>query len=194
LYRAEYLLLVGQFKHRYRDLAENADDVVQDAFHRLWTNFGPGAARQGELALADAGKWVNRVAANAMIDLARSRRSRPMSPLNEEATEAPEAFRSAAGDSTEAFHASDEDAAHAAEMDIERRRAALLYALEQLPANQKTVLIELYINGKSYDEIARSTGYARGALGTTLLRARRTALALAQEYLNAEHQPPIRHR
>jgi Sigma-70 region 2 len=40
LYACEQPLLIRQFRSRYRELADEADDVVQDAFAKLWSSRG----------------------------------------------------------------------------------------------------------------------------------------------------------
>lgn len=185
LYAAESPLLVAQLKRVYHALSEEVDDVVQDAFHRLWSR----SAQGNEGALRDAGKWVYRVANNAMIDLARGRRVRKFVSLEEER----EGVNDASGEEDVSAHdivtGFDATSGHAAgesyeaELSHERRRQAMIDALEKLSPMQKTLLIELYVNGRSYDDLAKISGLARGALGTTLLRARRAALRLAHEYL-----------
>src|SRR5438094_187999 len=58
-------------------------------------------------------------------------------------------------------------------------------ALEQLTPRDREVLL-LWDSGLSYDEIAAQTGLARGAIGTTLARARRR-LVEAYEGKPGEH-------
>lgn len=188
LYAAERPLLVRQLQRTYRALSEEVEDVVQDAFQRLWSSYVQG----GDSTLRDAGKWVYRVANNAMIDLARGRQVRRFTSLQEDreaATDlAPDQDDPSKDDSaTQQFPGGTPlGESYEYEVNHERRRQAMLYALEKVNPEYKTLLIEFYINGKSYDELARLTGYSRGALGTTLLRARRAALQLAQEYLERD--------
>lgn len=55
---------------------------------------------------------------------------------------------------------------------LEDRRAAVRDALSRLSERDREVLL-LWDAGLSYDEISAETGLARGAVGTTLSRARR---------------------
>ncbi len=57
-------------------------------------------------------------------------------------------------------------------MDADRQRSAVRAALDQLTPRDREALL-LWDAGMSYDEIAAQTGLARGAIGTTLARARR---------------------
>src|SRR5881296_523929 len=67
----------------------------------------------------------------------------------------------------EAFARAVDEAVHA-----ETERSRVRTALEQLTPRDREVLL-LWDAGLSYDEIATQTGLARGAVGTTLARARR---------------------
>lgn len=57
-------------------------------------------------------------------------------------------------------------------MELEERRSAVREALSRLAERDREVLL-LWDAGLSYDEISVQTGLARGAVGTTLSRARR---------------------
>jgi len=63
----------------------------------------------------------------------------------------------------------EEDAAR--EMEHSERHDAVRRALDRLSERDREVLL-LWDAGLSYDEIAEQTGLARGAIGTTLSRAR----------------------
>ena len=70
---------------------------------------------------------------------------------------------------------SEPDAVHSApedEIDADTQRTRVRAALEQLTPRDREALL-LWDAGMSYDEIAAQTGLARGAIGTTLARARR---------------------
>jgi len=58
------------------------------------------------------------------------------------------------------------------EIDADTQRQHVRTALEQLTPRDREALL-LWDSGLSYDEIAAQTGLARGAIGTTLARARR---------------------
>ena len=59
-------------------------------------------------------------------------------------------------------------------------------ALEQLTPRDREVLL-LWDSGLSYDEIAAQTGLARGAIGTTLARARRRLVEAFEARKTGEH-------
>ena len=58
------------------------------------------------------------------------------------------------------------------EIDADTKRTQVRAALDQLTPRDREALL-LWDAGMSYDEIAAQTGLARGAIGTTLARARR---------------------
>jgi RNA polymerase sigma-70 factor (ECF subfamily) len=123
--------------------AERAADLAQEAF-----------ARAVERRPENARGWLFVVAANLARDEARRamRERRHLTLLsNEPAPTAP-----APDDEVEAVTAR------------ERVRAAL----DQLSPRDREVLL-LWDAGLSYAEIAAQTGLAKGAIGTTLARARR---------------------
>lgn len=123
--------------------AERAADLAQEAFARAVVH-----------RPANARGWLFVVAANMARDEARraARERRHLTLLKREpAPSAPAA----------------DEAAYA-----ESERARVRAVLEQLTPRDREVLL-LWDSGLSYDEIAAQTGLARGAVGTTLARARR---------------------
>lgn len=69
---------------------------------------------------------------------------------------------------------------------IEQDRERVRRALESLSPRDREVLL-LWDAGHSYDEIAAQTGLARGAVGTTLARARRRLVDAYEHRSEAEH-------
>jgi len=131
--------------------AERAADLAQEAF-----------ARAVEHRPENARGWLFVVAANLARDEAR-RAIRERRHLTLVANE-PEPERPAP------------DAMVEAASDRERVRAAL----ETLSPRDREVLL-LWDAGQSYDEIASQTGLAKGAIGTTLARARRRLVDAYEE-------------
>ena len=123
--------------------AERAEDLAQEAFARALVH-RPENTRG----------WLFVVAANMARDEARraAREKRHLTLLKSE----PDAMRSTPED----------------EMDAETQRTRVRAALEELTPRDREALL-LWDAGMSYDEIAAQTGLARGAIGTTLARARR---------------------
>ena len=123
--------------------AERAEDLAQEAFARAVVH-KPENTRG----------WLFVVAANMARDEARraAREKRHLTLLKSE---------------PDAVHSEPEEA-----IDADRQRSAVRAALEQLTPRDREALL-LWDAGMSYDEIAAQTGLARGAIGTTLARARR---------------------
>lgn len=122
---------------------ERAEDLAQEAFARALVH-KPENARG----------WLFIVAANMARDEARkaARERRHLTLLKSE----PEAVESTPED----------------EIDADTQRTRVRAALEQLTPRDREALL-LWDAGMSYDEIAAQTGLARGAIGTTLARARK---------------------
>jgi RNA polymerase sigma-70 factor (ECF subfamily) len=120
-----------------------AEDLAQEAFARALVH-KPENTRG----------WLFVVAANMARDEARraAREKRHLILLKSE---------------PEAVHHGPEDA-----IDADRQVRQVRAALDQLTPRDRDALL-LWDAGMSYDEIATQTGLARGAIGTTLARARR---------------------
>jgi RNA polymerase sigma-70 factor (ECF subfamily) len=137
--------------------AERAADLAQEAFARALVH-RPDNARG----------WLFVVAANMARDEARrqARERRHLTLLTQE--------------SETAVPAPDE------EITAEQDRVRVRRALEELTPRDREVLL-LWDAGQSYDEIASQTGLARGAIGTTLARARRRLVEAYEKGSEAEH-------
>ncbi len=120
-----------------------AEDLAQEAFARALVH-RPENTRG----------WLFVVAANMARDEARraAREKRHLTLLKSE---------------PDAVHSSPED-----EIDAETRSGHVRAALDALTPRDREALL-LWDAGMSYNEIAAQTGLARGAIGTTLARARR---------------------
>ena len=162
-------VLVRQLKRQYRELAGEVEDIVQDAFRKLWERCGEGGS-SGPTECPDVPEaWVSRSATNAMIDVWRSAKAdheRGRVSERRPLAEILAAFKPASAES------------EATDAEVTRRRAQLLHSmrdcLDSMPPHERTLLVLKYIDGLSYSEIADRTGYSKGSLGTLLLRARRS--------------------
>lgn len=134
-----------------------AEDLAQEAFARALVH-KPENARG----------WLFVVAANMARDEARrqARERRHLTLLK--------------GETDAAVPPPDE--AVVAQLDRDRVRGAL----DQLTPRDREVLL-LWDAGQSYDDIASQTGLARGAVGTTLARARRRLVEAYEAGNEAEH-------
>lgn len=150
VYRATFEDLV-RFLHRKVWDADRAHDLAQEAFVRA-LDHEPDNPRA----------WLFTVAGNLARDEARAaiRQRRHLTLVKSEA-----AARGPAPDPAEEF-------------EREQRMQQVRQALAQLGERDRDVLL-LWDAGLNYAEIAAETGLARGAIGTTLARARRR---LAEAY------------
>ena len=155
LYRSTFPDLV-RFLHRKVWDAERAKDLAQEAFVRALRH-EPKRPRA----------WLFQVAANLARDEARMvlRRKKHLVLLRGETESREEAVKDPA-----------------AEMDERERWGKVRDALDALSEKDREALL-LWDAGQSYTEIARHTGLAVGAVGTTLARARRR---LAEAYEQRE--------
>lgn len=151
VYRSTYTELV---RYLYRKLwdADRAHDLAQEAFLRA-VDQDPDDPRG----------WLFTVAGNLARDEVRTvvRRRRHLTLIQAEASPA------------------DPGPDPLTEIELREQRDHARRALESLGERDQEVLL-LWDAGLSYDEIAQRTGLARGAVGTTLGRAR--------QRLNAAHR------
>jgi RNA polymerase sigma-70 factor, ECF subfamily len=137
--------------------AERAEDLAQEAFARALVH-KPENARG----------WLFVVAANMARDEARraARERHHLTLLKSE---------------PEAVHGAPED-----DIDASTQRTRVRAALDQLTPRDREALL-LWDAGMSYDEIATQTGLARGAIGTTLARARRRLVEAYESGSEGQH-------
>ena len=137
--------------------AERAEDLAQEAFARALVH-KPENARG----------WLFIVAANMARDEARraARERRHLTLLTAESPASAPPLDEA--------------------VDAEGERSRVRSALEQLTPRDREVLL-LWDSGLSYEEIAAQTGLARGAIGTTLARARRRLVEAYEAGKRDEH-------
>ena len=132
------------------------EDVVQEAFLRLaktppnLDDLGPGAADDPAQAAAQLSAWLHRVTRNLCVDMMRSEAKRRD---REHVVAAPEAT----GGGLSAVEAQD-------------TREAVERGLEQLPDEQREVLVLRLLGEKSYREIADITGKKLGTIGWLISR------------------------
>lgn len=155
LYRSTFPDLV-RFLHRKVWDAERARDLAQEAFVRALRH-EPKRPRA----------WLFQVAANLAKDEARMvlRRKKHLVLLKSEAEAREDGVKDPATD-----------------MDERERWGKVKEALDALSEKDREALL-LWDAGQSYTEIARHTGLAVGAVGTTLARARKR---LAEAYEQRE--------
>ena len=135
--------------------ASLAEDVVQEAMLRAWSNY---AAFRG----GDARPWLLRIVRNAAYDLLASRRAGPQAALPAEDPADP---------------ADDPEAA------LTRRQAvaAMEHALAALPIDLRECLVLRELEEFSYKEIAQVVGVPVGTVMSRLWRARQALMNASAE-------------
>lgn len=126
--------------------ATEAEDVLQEAFIKLWIH-APGWTPTG----GGIGGWLRRVATNACLDRLRKRRF-----LSDQAV--PDQI--------------DERPAADAVMDAARRQAAVTAAIKALPDRQRAAIVLTYYESVPNAEAAEILGIGIKALESLLVRAR----------------------
>lgn len=126
--------------------ADGAEEVVQEAFVRLWRNAQGFDARRGNFE-----RWFTAIARNCVIDEIRRRRASGLRLHHDEA----ESLLSALPDRGEG----PEDRAWRNEVSN-----TLAVALNKLPAEQRQVIALAYYGGYSQSEIATRLGIPLGTV------------------------------
>ena len=136
-----------------------AEDVLQEAFWRVWKSAGTFQPERGAFS-----SWLFRIARNLAIDAYRRGNVRPQVMPDDNAA------------SMEQMSDPDMDVAQEAQSAIENRQVRL--AMTSLPGEQKQVLEMAYFQGMTRQEIAETTGEP---LGTIHTRARLALQKLKEE-------------
>lgn len=131
---------------------EDAEDAVQEGFVRAWQAIDRFDPNQG------FGAWVNRIVANAALDITRRRKVRSTEELND-ALQSP--FR---------------DPAQDAEL-----KSRLREALAQLPERARSVIVLHDIEGFTHVEIGEMLGIPGGTARSDLHHARQKLRTLLQD-------------
>jgi RNA polymerase sigma-70 factor (ECF subfamily) len=128
--------------------AEEAEEVVQEGFLRVWVHAGTWSPQKGAFAV-----WLARIVVNLCIDRLRSDRYEPL-------------------EDEEALVEEREDVLS----ELFRRQMAerVARAVADLPLRQRTALALCYYEGFSNAEAAEILGVTVGALEALLVRARCT--------------------
>jgi RNA polymerase sigma-70 factor (ECF subfamily) len=143
---AKQMLTLAQ---RLTGSADDADEVVQEAFLKVWRLAG----RWEVNGAAAFSTWFYRVVFNASLD---RRRRAPMAPLEEAGVPvdpAPIGFETAQS---------------------KQRRDAIVAAIDQLPKRQKEAVWLYYFGEVSGPEAAQILGMSLSALEALLVRGRRS--------------------
>lgn len=136
----------------------DAEEAAQESFLRIWKGL-PGFREQSSLAT-----WIYAVTRNTCLSYRQAKRRTASLPLDEEPVRA----------AVEAWHAARQP--KELRMDLPR-------LLAQLPEQHRQVLSLYYLEGKSYDEVARILQLPMGTVKTWLNRGRKQLAMLANAAL-----------
>ena len=153
---ARHLDRIHAFSYRLTHDAENAADIAQETFLRVWTK--ASTWRGGRVKFTT---WLHRIARNLCIDAHRRQRPTEDAELDALASDAPPPDKAPAD----------------AELD-----AALTRALADLPERQRTALILCHRQGMSNRDAAGVLEVSVDALESLLSRGRRTLRAALADY------------
>ncbi len=138
---------------------QDAEEVLQDVFLKLWRTAAQFDPARGSLA-----GYLVTLARNRAVDLLRGRRSRPPD---------------AAGGELDLAAQTEAGAGPAARVDVAEAKARAVAALGTLPTEERRVLEMAYFDGLSQTEIATRTGDPLGTVkGRTRSALRRLRAAL----------------
>ncbi len=165
LYDRHSRLLFGLILRIVRDRGE-AEEILQEAFVRVWTRAAIYDARVGGPL-----PWIVRVGRNCAIDRLRARRVRAAVHAHAIDFAAVEAAAPATGIQTP----------EAAVLDAERRRT-LNDALAGLPTEQRKLIEAAFFEGYTHSELAQRFGLP---LGTVKTRIRAGMVAMRQRLEHA---------
>jgi RNA polymerase sigma-70 factor (ECF subfamily) len=161
---AAHLAPLNRYARRMLGDRDEADDVTQDVFVRLWTDahrYRPEAARLTT--------WLHRIAHNLCVDWQRRHRR-----------------ISLAGDSS-MLEAPPQETTRGPEVDLAEaaRVRRVRAAVDALPERQRSALVLCHYQGLGNREAAEIVGVSVEALESLLARARRTLRRALEE----EHGP-----
>tara|TARA_B100001939_G_scaffold346979_1_gene367226 strand:+ start:3722 stop:4321 length:600 start_codon:yes stop_codon:yes gene_type:complete len=170
--RTAYKMLVDRhlathlaFAARLLGSNQDAEDVMQEAFVRIWKHAGNwDPARNAKFTT-----WFYRIVMNLCLDVLRKHKP---------------------GDDLENAHdVTSEEPSAEEEMDRQQKSHRLREALESLPERQKTAVVLCYLEELSNKEAAHIMGVSVNAMEALLVRARRklaTVLAVQRKELLEE--------
>lgn len=149
-----YAVMYGMVRNR-----EDARDLTQEAFVKAYRNL------HGFRADSRFYTWLYRIAMNLAIDFVRRRGRAPVSAGAEEDVTLRDASRGI----------EDADRIDGPRRELERKRlyGAIMDAVDELPENQKQVILLREVEGLSYKEIAEVLDIAEGTVMSRLFYARK---------------------
>ena len=137
---------------------EDAEDVSQEAFLRLWRTLG---SFRGDASVVT---YMLTITKNAALDELRRRKSRPTFPMTVQDED---------GEERQADYADPDPDSDPAKAYARRERIeGVRRAIADLPTEQRIILTLRDMEGRSYEEIADILGLNEGTVKSRLFRAR----------------------
>lgn len=168
---SRYKVKVYNYIYRMTGSSEDAEDLTQEVFVRLYTSLG---SFRGQSSLST---WLFRIAGNLCIDRFRRGKSRvPAYSLDEPRSDGEDQGTHDVPDQTWEPHRLLENGEMAAQIQA---------ALARLPEKLRTALILHDLEGLPYEEIARIAECPLGTVKSRLFNARMQMRGLLLPYLNA---------
>jgi len=135
--------------------AEDAQDVTQEAFIKLWRN-------QGNIGSGKARSWLMRVTHNLCIDFIRRRQSQRRN------------FGFPDPEALDRLPAQGGEPGPEESLHLDQQQKALLEAMDTLPAETRSVMVMHYFQEMKLHEIAEVLGKTVSALKVQIHRARKS--------------------
>lgn len=148
-----YNVIYGMVRNR-----EDAKDITQDAFVKAYRSLH--TFREDSRFYT----WLYRIATNMAIDFTRRRARGPVTGIEDDI-----ASRDAVGEITQAHLSESPRRA----LENKQIYTAIMDAVDQLPEDQKQVILLREVEGLSYKEIAEVMGVAEGTVMSRLFYARK---------------------
>lgn len=155
-----YEKLVFNLAYQYTQNREDAADVSQEVFLKLWRTL---SSFRGESSFST---WIFRITQNSALDLLRKRAGNPTVSLTMEEEDGEEAGRER--------DLVDQSVEHDPAASVERseRATAVRAAIASLRADHREILVLREMRGYSYTEISEMLGLELGTVKSRINRAR----------------------
>jgi RNA polymerase sigma-70 factor (ECF subfamily) len=151
---AKYQVRAYQYAYRLTGNQDDASDLVAEAFVRVYTAL-PRFRKDSRFTT-----WLFRIVTNCFLDQKKKEKRRPTSQLED-------AWVGAEAVTTIAERESPVESSERVERD-----EIMQQAIEQLPDNQRVMIVMFHMENLSYEDIAANLGLPIGTVKSRLNRAR----------------------
>ena len=165
---AQYYALVYGIGLKFTGNPEDAEDITQEVFTKVWKNLG-AFNHQSSLKT-----WIYRIAVNVCIDSSR----KPWKKFSKQATE----LDAGLGAAEEKRLPSDEETAER-KLLMREEAARVRKAIARLKPHLRVVLVLKDLEEMSYEQIASVMGLSLGTISSRLNRARKALQAALEPKL-----------